>query len=152
MMAQAPMDKMINGSALRGTRQWARRRSRAWPVAAIIAGAVALSACQSGQVGFKPTTMSRGLVSAEIGKGLGYADRRKDLRMEFEALERGATGAPLRWTGWGGRRGNVIPGAAYRVNSQDCRDYSHTVYVKEEAAVARGTACRKANGGWKLAS
>jgi surface antigen len=121
-------------------------------MAVIIAGALVLSACQSARVGFKPTTMTKGLVSSNIGKGLSFADRKKALRVEFEALDHGRTGAPMRWTGWGGRRGSVIPGAAYRVNSQNCRDYSHTVYVREEAAVASGTACRTAKGGWKLAT
>ena len=132
-------------------RQRPRARRLVWPVAVIVAAALALSACQSAKVGFKPTTMSKGLASTNIGKGLSFADRKKALRVEFEALDHGRTGAPLRWTGWGGRRGSVIPGAAYRVNSQDCRDYSHTIYVGEEAAVASGTACRTANGGWKLA-
>lgn len=146
------MDNLINDSVSGACPQRARDRSAGRPMILVITAALALSACQSSSVGFKPTTMSKGLASTDIGKGLNFSDRNKALRTEFEALERGATGAPMRWTGWGGRRGSVIPGAAYRVNSQDCRDYSHTIYVGEEAAIANGTACRTARGGWKLAT
>ena len=58
----------------------------------------------------------------------------------------------MTWSGRGGRRGSVIPGPAYRVNTFDCRDYTHTIYQGEDASVARGTACRQPDGSWRLAA
>ncbi len=111
-----------------------------------------LSACQSGALGRSAATIKGGLASADIGRGLGFFDRAKALRTEYQALEFGATGAPVQWSGRSGRRGSVIPGPSYRVNTVGCRDYSHTIYQGEEAAVARGTACRQPDGIWRPAT
>ena len=48
----------------------------------------------------------------------------------------------------GGRYGEVVAASPYRVGSQDCRQYAHTVYTGGQPQKARGTACRNADGGW----
>jgi surface antigen len=35
------------------------------------------------------------------------------------------------------------------VNEIACRDYTHTIYVDDQPAVTRGTACRQTDGTWK---
>lgn len=117
---------------------------------AIAAAATLLAGCQSGSLWGPRETVRDGLASAELSRALGYADRARALRTEFRALEYGATGAPVTWSGRSGRRGNVIPGPVYKVNTFDCRDYTHTVFVDGEAVVAKGTACRQADGSWRL--
>jgi surface antigen len=45
--------------------------------------------------------------------------------------------------------GEVMAAQPYRVGSQDCRQYTHTVFSGSGAgATARGTACRNADGSW----
>ena len=117
-----------------------------------LTAALIVSGCQSGRLGGASSTVKGGLASADIGRGLGFVDRAKALRTEYQALEFGATGAPVQWRGRRGRRGSVIPGPGYRVNAVDCRDYTHTIYQGEEAAVARGTACREPDGTWRPAT
>lgn len=118
--------------------------------AVLLAATLALSACQPGSLTQRKATVTDGLATEQLKDAIGFGDRSKALRTEFQALEYGATGAPVSWTGWGGRRGNVIPGPIYQVNSFDCRDYSHTIFVEDEARVAKGTACRQPDGSWRL--
>ncbi|MCR5858930.1 hypothetical protein [Mesorhizobium sp. J428] len=53
---------------------------------------------------------------------------------------------------WGdkgsGRYGEVAAAQPYRVGSQDCRQYTHTVTLGGAQNVARGTACRNSDGSW----
>lgn len=120
--------------------------------AILLAAALTLAACQSGSLVKTSATVRDGLASAELSKTVGFFNRSKALRAEYQALEYGATGAPVSWNGGGIRRGNVIPGPIYQVNTFDCRDYSHTVFVEADATVAKGTACRQPDGSWKLVS
>ena len=45
-----------------------------------------------------------------------------------------------------------FPGPGYKVNTYDCRDYTHTIYISGQPQVARGTACRQPDGTWKPVS
>ena len=47
-----------------------------------------------------------------------------------------------------GHYGEVVAAQPYRVGSQDCRQYTHTVYPAGQPKNARGTACRNADGSW----
>ena len=47
-----------------------------------------------------------------------------------------------------GRYGEVVAAQPYRVGSQDCRQYTQTVFTGTAGATARGTACRNADGSW----
>ena len=120
------------------------------PTILLLTAAMALSACQSASVGGFRSTVRNGLAAAELAGSVGYLDRSRALRAEYQALEFGATGAPISWQGWSDRRGSVIPGPKYRVNSFDCRNYSHSVVVGGATEVARGTACRQPDGSWHL--
>ena len=58
---------------------------------------------------------------------------------------------------WQGRSaglaGQVVASQPYRVGSQDCRQYTHTVTAGTAApSVVRGTACRNPDGSWTLLS
>ncbi len=116
----------------------------------MLVAAMFLAACQSSSVIPARKTVRNGLAGADLAPSVGFLDRSKALRAEYRALEYGATGAPIAWRGWQGRRGSVIPGPKYRVNTFDCRDYSHTVTAGGETVVARATACRRADGSWSV--
>jgi surface antigen len=92
-----------------------------------------------------------GLVGTQIGRGLSEAELRAAVDAEFKALEYGRTGSPVEWrSARSGTYGEVVPGAAYRVNTYDCREYTHTIHTRDGAPeVARSTACRQADGSWR---
>lgn len=93
--------------------------------------------------------MNGGLVGGRIGQGLGERDRAAALEAEYRALEYTPSGRPVTWKGsQPSIYGEVTAAQPYRVGSQDCRQYSHTIYVGGQPRTARGTACRNADGSW----
>ncbi|PWJ85312.1 surface antigen [Pseudaminobacter salicylatoxidans] len=95
------------------------------------------------------SAMGGGLVGGTIGAGLDDGERRKALEAEYRALEYTQSGQPVLWQGnQQGRSGQVVAAQPYRVGSQDCRQYTQTVYINGQSRAARGTACRNPDGSW----
>ncbi|MGE0501442.1 MAG: hypothetical protein AB7I79_07210 [Rhizobiaceae bacterium] len=93
--------------------------------------------------------MGGGLVAGAIGQGFTESERRKALEAEYRALEYTPAGQKITWkSDDSGRSGEVVAAQAYRVGSQDCRQYQHTVFGGSQSRSARGTACRNADGSW----
>ncbi|WP_187970214.1 hypothetical protein [Aquibium microcysteis] len=93
--------------------------------------------------------MKGGLIGGPLGASLSSRDRRRALEAEYRALEYTAPGTPVAWRSEDGRiSGRVVAAQPYRVGSQDCRQYSHSVGAGAEENDARGTACRSPNGSW----
>jgi len=93
------------------------------------------------------------MVGGSIGRQLDEADQRALYDAQYRALEYGNAGTPVSWRNPdSGRYGDVVPGPGYKVNSYDCRDYTHTIYIGGQPQVARGTACRQPDGTWKPVS
>lgn len=129
--------------------------------------ALALGGCATDNTGNKATaalaalptapvmsgTVSGGLISGGIGNGLDDGDRQRAYDAEISALETGGPGYPIGWKGDGNARGTVIAGPPYnRAGYQSCRDYSHTIYIDNRPQIARGAACRTADGRWQPVS
>ena len=95
-----------------------------------------------------------GLVGRSDMSRLSRNDRIAALQSEYRALEYTAPGDLVTWQGRSdGLAGQVVASQPYRVGSQDCRQYSHTISSSGSApAVVRGTACRNADGSWSLLS
>jgi len=94
-----------------------------------------------------------GFLGNRIGASLDDEDRRRAYAAQMQALESGPSGAPVAWRNPdSGRYGNVVPGPAYQMNGQNCRQYSHTVYVDGRPQTQRGTACRNPDGTWMTIS
>jgi len=90
-----------------------------------------------------------GVIGHEIGRSMDRQDRILAQQAEFDALERGPAGRPVRWRNAdNGRYGEVIPGEPYRRGSIDCRPYEHIVYIDGRPRTMRGTACRNGDGTW----
>lgn len=90
-----------------------------------------------------------GVIGSEIGRKLDQRDRMLARQAEMDALERGESGRSYRWRNPdNGRYGEVVPSRAYRRGPQDCRDYTHTVYIDGRPEAMRGTACRNPDGTW----
>lgn len=126
---------------------------------AVLAATMALSGCSlTGRAGTQtpgPTAaakigMTSGLAGYSVGKSLSNADRRLALEAEYKALEHTQSGRPVSWktAGRSAVSGDVVAAQPYRVGSQDCRQYSHTVFDDGATQTARGTACRNADGTW----
>ena len=78
--------------------------------------------------------MDGGLIGGAIGAAsTADATGATALEAEYRALEYGRAGTPVDWNGPGGSHGEVDAGAALRVESQDCRQYTHTVYHRRPA-------------------
>ena len=94
-----------------------------------------------------------GIVGSEIGRSMDKTDRLLAQQAEMDALERGQSGVPVAWRNPdNGRYGEVVPAAPYRRGPQDCRDYTHTVYIDGRPQAMRGTACRNRDGTWSNVS
>ncbi|MBZ9674814.1 hypothetical protein [Mesorhizobium sp. ES1-1] len=95
------------------------------------------------------SAMGGGLISGSIGNGLSDAEKRSALEAEYKALEYTTSGQKVAWKGaQASRYGEVVPAQPYRVGSQDCRQYTQTVFNGGVGVTARGTACRNADGSW----
>lgn len=113
------------------------------------AGAITGDQSSSGEVAAAIiSAMDGGLVGGDIGADLGRGERRIALEAEYKALEYTPGGQKVTWGEKSGRYGEVVAASPYRVGSQDCRQYAHTVYTGGQPKRARGTACRNANGSW----
>jgi len=123
--------------------------------------AIFLQGCASvggarGGVGSAPsesviTALGGGLIGGKIGSDLSSRDRRKALEAEYKALEYGQSTQVVAWkSDRGDDRGEVVAAQPYRVGSQDCRQYVHTLYTGQASQTAKGTACRNSDGSWSL--
>jgi surface antigen len=136
---------------------------------AFVAAAMALSGCTTigsgGRAAMPPpvsggpatpaapetiiSAMGGGLIGGSIGSGLRESDRRTALQAEYRALEHTPAGKPVEWQGASSNlSGSVTAAQPYRVGSQDCRQYTHTVSSGGQSHTARGTACRNPDGSW----
>ena len=90
-----------------------------------------------------------GLVARLPAIKLSNANRSRALEAEYRALESAPGGQTVVWQGDGGTAGSVMAAVPYQVGSQNCRQYSHTIAIRGTAPqIARGAACRNANGSW----
>lgn len=92
-----------------------------------------------------------GLVQRAQGDRLSRGDRQLALQNEYRALEYTAPGEAVLWQGKS-INGRIVPSQPYRVGSQDCRQYEHTIVDRSAESTVRGTACRNENGSWTLLS
>ena len=91
-----------------------------------------------------------GIVGSEIGRSLDRQDQLLAQQAELDALWRGSSGVRQRWRNPdNGRYGEVVPSRPYRRGPQDCRDYTHTIYIDGRPQAMRGTACRNPDGTWR---
>src|ERR671925_941210 len=78
-----------------------------------------------------------GLIGNRIGAAMDDEDKQRAYAAQVEALERGRPGAVVPWRNPdSGRHGSVVPGPHYQSNGQQCRQYTHTIYIDGKPQVA----------------
>lgn len=92
-------------------------------------------------------TALQGGIVGRSGVEISNSDRSRALEAEYRALEAAPGFQPVAWEGRG-VSGQVVAAAPYQVGSQNCRQYKHTLTSSGREVIARGAACRNANGTW----
>lgn len=93
--------------------------------------------------------LNGGLVGTPIEADLNQADRARALAAEYKALEYEPGGKAVDWNDPDTQvHGQVVAAQPYQVGSQNCRQYTHTVYINDAPQTMRGTACRNKDGSW----
>jgi len=130
-------------------------RAPVFRIVPVLVLACAVSACVATTGGRMTPADAAGrvegsLITRNAALGLSREDQTVALQAEFRALETTPAGAAVSWRNPAtGHSGDVLPGPAYQVNSQSCRDYTHSVEA-EDAASFQATACRGPDGVWQV--
>ena len=97
-------------------------------------------------------TILGAIIGGETGKSLDHADRLAMQQATYEALEYGESGSSSTWTNPDtGNSGEIVPQpAVLRAGNRYCREFWKSVTIGGEKQQAFGTACRQADGTWKL--
>jgi len=95
-----------------------------------------------------------GLLGGVVGKKLDDRDKRMATEAANKAFEQNRTGQTSVWSNPdSGNSGEVTPTKTYQLaNGQYCREYKQTITVGGEQHQSYGTACRQADGTWKIQS
>ncbi|AWU93462.1 RT0821/Lpp0805 family surface protein [Azospirillum ramasamyi] len=123
-----------------------------------LGGAVAgglLGSRFGGGAGKLATTAIGTLLGAYAGQQLASRFSPSDQNRASDAEERAvANNQTITWNNpQSGNRGTIQPVRTYQGSGgQTCRDYNHTVVIDGQTQVARGSACRQADGSWRLMS
>lgn len=95
-----------------------------------------------------------GIVGSEVGRSLDRADRAYIHRTTQDTLEHGRNGETSTWVNPDNQHsGTVTPTRTIRQESGGpCREFQQTVTIGGRSERAYGTACRQADGSWKIVS
>jgi surface antigen len=93
-----------------------------------------------------------GLLGSEVGKSLDQADKLYAERNAQSSLESAPTGQSSNWVNPdSGHSGSFTPTQTYTsAAGQPCREYQSTVTIGGEIEKVYGTACREADGTWRI--
>lgn len=122
-----------------------------------VAASLALAACSSTSPGEPPAAAAvapaapaiSGVLASAFGASLPEADRQHAFAAQIAALD---SGKRQSWRGGNGLFGYVEPGAESALSAGKCRDYAHTIYVAGRPKTASGSACKQADGSWRMSS
>ena len=122
--------------------------------AGVSCAALAVSGCNStapsapaAVVVAAPEPPAPGVVGAAIGRELDAADRATAAAAQQEAV---ASGERKSWRGAHGAYGFIEPGP--ETGADGCRDYTHKIFIDGRPQQAKGQACKKPDGGWRVTS
>lgn len=92
------------------------------------------------------------VLGSQVGRTLDMQDRAMMNRTTQASLEHTQTGTVSTWANPdSGHTGSVAPTRTYqRSDGTYCRDFTQTVTIDGRMEQAQGTACRQADGTWRL--
>jgi surface antigen len=92
------------------------------------------------------------MLGSEVGRSLDRADQAAHQQATYRALEYEPAGSRVGWSNpQNGNAGYVTPTRTYQTQAQQvCREYETTIYVGGRAETGTGTACREADGRWRI--
>lgn len=95
-----------------------------------------------------------GLLGGFIGNQLDERDKRMATQAAQQAFDKNPTGTASVWKNPDtGNSGSVTPVKTYQLaTGQYCRQYQQTITIGGEPHQTYGTACRQADGTWKIQS
>jgi surface antigen len=94
------------------------------------------------------------LLGGFVGKKLDDRDKQMATQAANKAFEQNQTGQTSVWNNAdSGNSGTVTPTKTYQLaTGQYCREYTQTILIGGEQHQTYGTACRQADGTWKVQS
>lgn len=104
-------------------------------------GGATVAALPAGAAALRPS------LAAEPSLHLSGRAEQSALTAEYQALQFGAVGQPVPWES-DGYRGQVVPTQLYRVGSQECRGFTHTITGGRDTTRRVATACRADDDVW----
>jgi surface antigen len=118
------------------------------------AGGLLGAALGGGSTGLAAGTILGGLIGGAIGNRMDAADRERANTAATQALESVPSGQSVAWRNPdSGNAGAVTPVRTYQTSTgQYCREYTQTITVGGEKHQSYGTACRQADGTWRIVS
>ncbi len=116
------------------------------------AGGLLAAVAGGGAAGIAAGVILGGLAGGALGNYLDQRDQELAAQNWQQGLESGQTGQQSQWVNPDtGHSGTVEPTRTYQTSSgQNCRDFQQTVTVNGKTETATGTACRQADGTWKI--
>lgn len=120
-----------------------------------VAGGV-LGSQIGGGSGKTAATIAGALLGGALGNSVGSSLDRADMTYHNQtanrALESGAAGQAFPWNNPNSSASGVItPGSYYQTQAgQYCREFSQNITVGGQTERAYGTACRQADGSWRI--
>jgi len=88
-----------------------------------------------------------------VGRQMDENDRLRAAQAHHDALEFNRAGVASSWQNPDtGHYGSVTPLRTYEHGGTYCREYEQTITVDGRLEQARGTACRQADGSWRIVS
>jgi len=95
-----------------------------------------------------------GLLGGYIGNRLDARDKRMAAEAAAQAFENNRIGQASVWNNPdSGNSGSITPTKTYQLaNGQYCRHYEQTIQIGGEPHQTYGTACRQADGSWRIQS
>ncbi len=94
------------------------------------------------------------LIGGYVGSKLDNRDKQLAAEAATKAFEQNRTGQASAWNNPNtGHSGSITPTKTYQLaNGQYCREYRQTITIGGEPQQSSGTACRQADGSWKIQS
>jgi surface antigen len=115
-------------------------------------GGLIAAAAGGGAAGIIGGVLIGGLVGGAVGNALDQKDKEMAQRAAQQAFENSRSGEASAWHNPdSGNSGSITPTRTYQEPSgQYCREYEQDIVVGGKPEKSYGTACRQADGSWRI--